>query len=600
MSIVSLSKLTLAGLLKERMPVLEQLQTLGCLHLVSLAGAAREPENVPPAHAVDARRALRYLGDVADKRHQVRADQDFNMPAIVAAVLANRDRLRQANDERDNLVQYIEALTPWGDFRLPGRDALAGRNLWFYIVPERQMHLLDDLSLPWQVVHKDNRRSWVVVIDRDEPPGDVLPVPRAHTGALSLGELYKHLDEAEVELEDAVAERQSLTRWIYLMSRHLARAEDHAALNHAAAQTLIDEELFLVQGWVPEAAVESVGELAREQGLAMLLEEPTPTDHPPTLLDNPESLAAGQDLVGFYQMPAYGSWDPSRVVFFSFAMFFAMILSDAGYALVLGGLLAAFWPRLGRSESGLRWRRLCGVLVGGSLVWGVLVGSYFGVSPAQESFWGSLKLLDLNDFDTMTKLSVSIGVLHLVLAHLEQLWLKRGRPAAWLHVGWIAAMLGGFAMWIGVSQGAPHWLGAAGRWVLGLGLVAVFIFASERVVRDPRSALLRLLDGLSALTAVTRVFGDVLSYLRLFALGLASASLALTFNDLARQAGEVQGMGLLFAILILLVGHVLNLMLALMSGVVHGLRLNYIEFYNWALSGEGYAFQPFNKKESKE
>jgi V/A-type H+-transporting ATPase subunit I len=119
-------------------------------------------------------------------------------------------------------------------------------------------------------------------------------------------------------------------------------------------------------------------------------------------------------------------------------------------------------------------------------------------------------------------------------------------------------------------------------------------------VRDLPSALLRLLDGLRALTGVTRVFGDVLSYLRLFALGLASASLALTFNDLARQAGQVQGLGLLFAILILFVGHLLNLLLALMSGVVHGLRLNYIEFYNWALSGEGYAFKPFRKKEARQ
>ena len=262
-----------------------------------------------------------------------------------------------------------------------------------------------------------------------------------------------------MELEDAVAERQALTRWIYLMSRHLARAEDQAALHHAAAQTRVDEALFLVQGWVPEPAIEAVSTLAERQGLALLLEEPEPADRPPTLLDNPEPLAAGQDLVGFYQMPAYGTWDPSRVVFFSFAVFFAMILSDAGYALVLGILLAAFWRRLGRSETGLRWRKLCSVLVGGSLLWGVLVGSYFGVSLSPESFWGRLKLLDLNDFDTMTKLSVSIGVLHLVLAHLEQLALKRGRLAAWAHVGWIAAMLGGFAMWLGGGQGAPHWLG---------------------------------------------------------------------------------------------------------------------------------------------
>jgi V/A-type H+-transporting ATPase subunit I len=600
MSIVHLKKLTLAGLLKERIQVLEHLQTLGCLHLVSLAEAPREPETVPPPYAVDARRALRYLGDVPDKRHQVRVDQDFDMAEAVARGLASQDRLRQANDWRDALIQHIEALAPWGDFRLPDKDALAGRKLWFYIVPERQMRLLDELPLPWQVVHKDNRRSWVVVIDPQEPPGDTMPVPRAHTGALSLSELRKRLDEAELELEDALAERQALTRWIYLMSRHLARAEDLAALSHAEALTMDAGELFLVQGWAPEAAVAAVSALAERQGLAMLLEGAEPSDLPPTLLENPEPLAAGQDLVGFYQMPAYGTWDPSRVVFFSFAIFFAMILSDAGYALVLGLFLAAFWRRIGRSETGRRLRILCATLVGGSLVWGVLVGSYFGVSLSPESFWGHLKLLDLNDFDAMMKLSVGIGVLHLVLAHLEQASLKRGRAAAWAHVGWIAAMLGAFALWLGGVQGAPHRLGEIGRWALGLGLLAVFAFASERVVHDVRSALLRLLDGVRALTGVTQVFGDVLSYLRLFALGLASASLALTFNDLAQQASHVRGMGLLFAILILLVGHLLNLLLALMSGVVHGLRLNYIEFYNWALSGEGYAFQPFKKKEARE
>lgn len=600
MSIVHLKRLTLAGLLKERMQVLEDLQTLGCLHLVSLAEVPREPETVPPAHAVDARKALRYLGDVRNKRHQVRVERDFDMPRTVATVLANQDRLRQANDGRDTLVQHIEALTPWGDFQLPDSAALGGRKLWFYIVPERQMPSLDALSSPWQVVHKDNRQSWVVVIGPEEPPGDALPVPRAHTGPLSLSELHKRLEEAELELEDAVAERQALTRWIYLMSRHLARAEDQAALSHAAAETMVAEELFLVQGWVPEPAVAAVRALAERQGLAMLLEEPEPTDHPPTLLENPERLAAGQDLVRFYQMPAYGTWDPSRVVFFSFALFFAMILSDAGYALVLGGLLLALWARMGRSANGRRLRTLGAVLVGGSLVWGVVVGSYFGVSLSPGSFWGRLKLLDLHDFDTMTQLSVGIGVLHLVLAHGEQGWLKRNRAALWVHVGWIAAMLGAFAMWQGGMQGAPHWLNEPGRWALGLGLMAVFVFASERAVIDLRSALLRLLDGLRALTGVTRVFGDVLSYLRLFALGLASASLALTFNDLAQQASQVRGMGLLFAILILLAGHLLNLLLALMSGVVHGLRLNYIEFYNWALSGEGYAFQPFKKKESRE
>ena len=104
------------------------------------------------------------------------------------------------------------------------------------------------------------------------------------------------------------------------------------------------------------------------------------------------------------------------------------------------------------------------------------------------------------------------------------------------------------------------------------------------------------LDGLKNMTGVTKIFGDILSYMRLFALGLASASLAITFNQLAEQVyTSVTGLGLLLSILILLLGHTLNLILCLMSGVVHGLRLNFIEFYSWSVSDEGYAFKEFSK-----
>ncbi len=601
MSIARLRKLTLAGLLREKTQVLEQMQALGCLHLVSLAGVSREPEETPPQHAVSARRALRYLTETSNKRRQVRSGKGFDMDRIVARVLASQQRLRVVTDRRDALVVRIAEIEPWGDFSFPPADALAGCMLWFYIVPERQMHLLNALTTPWHVVHKDNRQSWVAVIDPQEPPRDALPVPRTHTGAVSLSELVKQLEDTELELEDAEAERLALTRWIYLMSRSLDRAEDQAVLRHAEAQTRDAEALFLVQGWVAEDDVARVTELADGHGLAVLLEDPEPSDRPPTLLDNPEQLAAGEDLVGFYQMPAYGSWDPSQVLFFSFAAFFAMILADAGYAAVLGVLLGAYWRRLDQSHLGRRLRILGAVLVGVAFCYGVLVGSYFGVSPPPESLWARFRLLDVKDFDTMMKLCVAIGVLHLVLANLQQAALKRGRITAWAHVGWIGVMLGGFALWLGGAVGAPHWLEISGRWTLGLGLGAVFVFGSERPVRDARSALLWVLDGLQGLSNVTKIFGDVLSYLRLFALGLASASLALTFNDLARQvAAEVPGLGLLFAILILLVGHVLNLLLSVMSGVVHGLRLNFIEFYNWALLGEGYPFRPFRKKEASE
>jgi V/A-type H+-transporting ATPase subunit I len=160
-----------------------------------------------------------------------------------------------------------------------------------------------------------------------------------------------------------------------------------------------------------------------------------------------------------------------------------------------------------------------------------------------------------------------------------------GRP-----LGWILVLAGGYL----------HYLGAdtIGAVLLAIGLGLVLVYASERRITDLRSAALRGFDGLVALTGVSRMFGDILSYLRLFALGLASSSLALTFNDLAVQVRQaLPGEGLLLAILILLVGHAINLALSVLSGFVHGLRLNFIEFFNWGLSDEGYPFRPFASKE---
>lgn len=601
MSIERLNRLTLAGLAKDKEAVLERLQTLGCLHLIPLRPAPREPEKEPASHAVEALQALRYLQDVREKRRQVRDPAGFDLPGTIQAVLDNQQRLRDVSDRRDALIERIGELEPWGDFTLPPPEALAGRKLWFYIVPQRQMGQLATLELPWQVVHRDQRQSWVVVIDPEEPPREALPVARTLAGALSLSEVRRRLEAAELELEDVLAERSALTRWIFLISSHLAWAEDQAQLRHAQAQTFDEETLFLVQGWAPEDAVGPVHALAEEKGLALLMEPAGPGDAPPTLLANPAPIAAGQDLVAFYQMPAYDAWDPSRVLFFSFAAFFAMILSDAGYAALLGLLLLAYWRRLGHSELGGRLRLLAAALVGTSLAWGALVGSYFGFAPAPDSLLRRLHLLDIADFESMMRLSVGIGVVHLIFANAEMARVQWGRAAGRVAIGWILVMVGGFALWLASDAGAAPWVILTSQVLLGAGLAVVLLLGSDRPVDGLKALGLRAFDGLSNLARVTQVFGDVLSYLRLFALGLASASMAVTFNGLARDvASELPGLGLLLAILILLVGHALNLLLALMSGVVHGLRLNFIEFYNWALSGEGYPFKPFKRTELRE
>jgi len=599
-SIAKLKKVSICGLIDEKERVLDGLQALGALHLVSLRPPLAELEKGVPEFPENTYKALKFLTACPNKRHQVKQETDFDIDEIVKQTLLIEQQIRDAADRRDFLVARIKDVSLWGDFELPAQDELADYLLWFYIVPIGSLaEVSKQDNLIYEVVHKDNRFAYVVVVAKDEPAKNVMPVKRTHTGKLSLKELKNRLSKAEVELEDRRAERESLTRWIYLVSQNLARAEDLAGQAHAQQQTLDTSHVFAVHGWIPERDIERLSQFAQQRDLAVLIEEPAPDDNPPTLMENSEQLTAGEGLVTFYQTPGYRDWDPSVPVFFSFALFFAMIISDAGYATLFAVFIALFWGRMGQTLSGRRMRSLLTTLVTFSFVWGVIVGSYFGVTPDESSLPGKLKFLELNDFDSMMRLSISIGILHLSFANAHRAWRLRQQGLTWLvPLGWISVLFGGLLLWFANSFEQPgDWFLPVGEILLGLGFLAIFLFSSDRKIKKPTDIIMRVLGGLQGVSAITKIFGDVLSYLRLFALGLAGASLAMTFNNLAVQAREVEGLGLLYFILILLLGHGLNILLSLMSAVVHGLRLNVIEFFNWGLTDEGYPYKSFSKKE---
>jgi V/A-type H+-transporting ATPase subunit I len=194
----------------------------------------------------------------------------------------------------------------------------------------------------------------------------------------------------------------------------------------------------------------------------------------------------------------------------------------------------------------------------------------------------------------MMGLSILVGGLHLILANL----MDARRHPDWRDglgsLGWAAAVSGGLLFGAGAMIPAAAMLKSIGGGAVVVGLLLVLGFTAPR-----EKPLSRLVRGLLGLAKISAAFGDVLSYLRLFALGLASASLAMAFNDMAVGIhGAMPRVGLLLALLVLVFGHVLNFALAISSGVIHGLRLNVIEFFNWGLKDEGRPFVPFRRKES--
>ena len=585
MAIVPLSKVTLVGHRADKDRVLEDLQELGCLEIVPLV-----PDAAPLAHSSKrSREALGYLERCPQKQRAATMPTDFDPVAVEERILDLKERTQRLELERDALMHRIEALAPWGDFDFPPREDLAGQRLWFYVVPRNRMRELAESGLIWEAVKRDGRNVYVIVVSENEPLG--VPAPRVRTGNLSRHELERRLEAVELELEDASLERIRFTRWRALLSRSLDALEDRATRKHAADQCYDSDPVFALSAWAPTEALDALKSYTGEHGIALEVSDPGPDDDPPTLLRNAGQREGGEDLVNFYKTPGYRSWDPSGVVLYSFAIFFAMIISDAGYGLLLALLVTLYWKKLSGSVTGRRWRWVLLTLVVATVGYGALVGSYFGVAPAAGSLPARLAVLDISDTRAMMGLSVTIGVLHVMLGNLLDARRYGWSPRALPSLGWAIFVLAAYTLFLATRAGADA-LRAPAIVVAGGGLALVFAFAGYGA-----RPLGRLGKGLAALTRVTAAFGDVLSYLRLFALGLASASLAIAFNGMAADAREaIPSVGILLALTILVIGHSLNLLLAVASGFIHGLRLNVIEFFNWGLPEEGPLFRPFRKK----
>jgi V/A-type H+-transporting ATPase subunit I len=588
MSIVIMHKVTFIGMTADQDLLLTDLQKMGCLQIIPLASGSAALAKT--ASTSEAHEALMFLHTYQWRRRQILDTEHFDALDVQQRSLEVRNNLHNLKDERDFLIKRIQDMRPWGDFVLPSLTDMDNLRVWFYVVPHKMLPKIQTLAPAWEIIKKDNRFCYVVVVSKDEV--SEIPVPRVHLGCKSHHELETRLDEVELAIEDAQAERAYLTRWHDLLMCNLNQLEDLAVCENAAAQVYSNDSTFALQGWAPSESLPILDDYSKKQAFYFASETSKPEDNPPTLMRNLSWFSAGEDLVTFYMTPGYRTWDPSAIVFVSFVIFFAMILADAGYAALIGLALLFRWKKMGHSSSGRRFRPLLLSIVGASLVFGSLVGSYFGVTPAPESWLGKLQLLNMDDTDRMMMISVIIGVFHVVLANIMNACRYKHWQDRLSSIGWIGVVSGGFALPLGNS------LSIATLQEPGIALMIIGALLIVGFTKPEAKPLARFLGGLEGLTKLSGALGDILSYLRLFALGLGSASLAIEFNSMATSVYQgYPEIGLVLALLILVLGHGVNLILGIASGVIHGLRLNVIEFFNWGLKEEGTLYQPFKQSE---
>ncbi|QEY50309.1 V-type ATP synthase subunit I [Legionella longbeachae] len=597
MSIAAFKKVSILGPHQDKVDILNSLQELGCMHLIAINPPSKSALTTTTTTLLDQiKAALFYLNNAPELGHPRFIGKDFNPDLVVQKILANQHDLRIAIDRRDFLITRIREVSEWGYFTLPAEKDLNGIKLWFY-----KVHLKEIARIPKdftvQEVHRNHRYAFIIVLAEQEPLKEQFPFQRIHTGSVALSKLHVELDELNEKIDDLIDEQRNLTRYRYLLAREIAQFSDRTELHKALTQTQDHEGFFLVQAWVPHSELSRITDFCAQHQLGITIEHPLPEELPPTLLESHPWLQGGAELVNFYQTPGYHSLDPSLMVFFSFAIFFAMILADAGYGVLLTLFTLFWWKRLGRYNGAAWLKPLLVVISIFSIVYGVMLGSYCGVEPKEGTWLAKLKIIDINNFNLMMMLVLFIGCLHICIASGMRAWFTQHRNERIQSSGFILLIIAALMYSIGLMKHSS----TITKYALVFFIISLFlimIFASNEPIISYRSLFKRIIYGLGALTELPSLFGDILSYLRLFALGLAGASLAVTFNSMAHhmtQSGKPSSWVL--AVIILFIGQTMNVFLCLMSAVVHGLRLNYIEFFKWSIKEDGHSYQPFKKQE---
>lgn len=424
------------------------------------------------------------------------------------------------------------------------------------------------------------------------------------------------VSETEVNLPKVAGEQWSvadLTQWVDDFKRHerLLKAAEYRLAGLAAHQDFLEDALAHEADQLQWAHVQHHTEAPADGGLRLLgmfapaekaeaLESlfnrmelvweggrPGPADEVPILLNNKRFSRLFHPIGDLFALPSYQEMDLTPFFAPFFTLFFGMCLGDVGYGLVM---VLALWflrkhPALAEQKGVVR----LGLILGSAAVgFGLVTGTVFGASLAEWPALERFKSVFLNVNELFT-LSLIIGIAQILFAMGLRVYNRSrmyGFQYALSTLGWMLGIVAGGVMYL-----FPAWalVGKIGIWT-GVALILLF--------SDPDKKLLgRVGLGLWELYGITGLFGDVLSYVRLFALGLSSGILGLVINNVAFSLLEGPPViGWILFAAVLLVGHGLNLAIATLSAFVHPVRLTFVEFYkNAGFLGGGKPYQPFRK-----
>mgnify|MGYP001765159454 CR=1 FL=1 len=602
--IVPMKKLTLLCLAHDRAATLETLRGLGVLHVKPVVSPAGAGLDVAREKAAGLRRLLEAIPAAPDAKPTGR-----DAWTVVSDTGDLLDERKDWKERLDFLLAEVDRLAPFGAFDPLAVKKLADKGviLKLYRASAKAAPPLPEGVVAEKMGTQKKDAFWALFgrqpfdwagAEEQRMPEDISP-----------DELRKEMERLRGALEKSAEELKAAAGDRALLEGLLAEAEGEVHLQEVRAGMGTAETIAYVQGFVPAGDVEKIQNAASFRGWGLLVEEPGPQDDVPVKLKPPRWASPIKAVFqGIDILPAYREADVSVVFMLFFSLFFAMIIGDAGYGAIFVGL--TLWARKKLPTDAFR---LLLVTSGATIVWGLVTGTVFGISPeilARAGF-DKIQIPFLTDPERSAQnvmgLCFLIGAVQITVGHfwnvvdlLKEKKLKALEQFGWILTTWFMFFLadsmvlnGNMTSYLHLTeaQDALLWKALGIAMAVGSGLILLFMMPPKEIKDGWFNLALLPLN-------LVGNFTDVVSYVRLYAVGTAGFAVANAFNTMIFPGGDVSFVGLLVGAVFVFLAHTLNVLLCVMGVLVHGIRLNTLEFSNHkGITWSGSAYRPFAKPE---
>ncbi|WP_169715486.1 V-type ATP synthase subunit I [Rikenella microfusus] len=589
-------------------PFMEKLRELGMVDITLRDWDA--PQQVRDLMAASERYRTVYqrLGSVKPGAAEAGQDNDAapfaTVHEAVEAYETAAERIAQLENMRAKATTELDELAMWGEFdpqeirRLREQDGIALR---FFEVATKQYDPQWEREYAIQVVSQTaGGETYFVVAQPLTENGTAEPVELGSAATeLKAPEMTFAQKEAQIEdflrqeqEQQAVIARAALSReriWAdYLEMKNRVLFDE--AVN--AGESYADGTVKIVEAWSVAANRDAVEAFFDREGVIYESDKATAGENPPIKLKNHFFARLFEPVGSLYMLPKYNELDMTPFFAPFFMLFFGMCFGDAGYGLLFILAIVLFWRKIPVRFRDYAWLVL--FLNIAAVFFGLLTGNMFGIELAKVPALVRFKEYFVSN-DNMFNVAVGMGAAQVLFGQILRIFNRSKQNGSFLYglstLGWVILMISGILVLLGVLPA-----GSLAFYIL-LGISGVLIFFLNSPHKNP---FINVGAGLySCYEMATGVVGDLVSYVRLFAIGLCGAIIAQVFNALSvGLSGDIPVLSWIFMAAILAIGHGLNIFISALGAFVHPVRLTFVEFYkNAGFEGGGRRFTPFKRAE---